>query len=564
MKYLELFESFELYQMICESNVEFSQEFLNVLGKMENDLAKKVMSLSGQDHKVSTNYFSLPPHENGNDLITFITDRKAKELGALIKNEWEVTQLDRHLNNSETNTKYFQIFGMEVPKDINYPTVGTIGKIDQTWISPSSGKTWVKFTPTNGSFPSIILNKEALIPNGPTEKIFYEENRQSTRVGRGIRSLLSASGIKFTDKEIETFVNQWKSTVDKINDIFYHFEEVKGSDIAHWYNCHNYEMQDRGQLGNSCMKSVDKDYFDIYVNNPDVISMIIYKSPTNSSKIKGRALLWKINDDKFFMDRIYTNHDSDIDLFKQYAKKMGWYSKLYNQSSEEMDCISPFDGKRVNLGNPEIALSKSSYDLYPYMDTLKYYNPTTGIISNIPKKGCLVLESTGGHGDPWQSEMLWVEFYDDEFPEEDLTWCEYADLGYRDSIQGGSRLSEDCYFDEYYQVYVANSFRDEHMIECFKTGEYRLEKDVKKIYSSDSRAESKFVTKDYVGDDLKYSSYHDEFIPSDKAVEVYTVCPSDRATNKSKDWRAVSDSSWKEIDGVKYDKGILIEKDINR
>jgi hypothetical protein len=39
-----------------------------------------------------------------------------------------------------------------------------------------------------------------------------------------------------------------------------------------------------------------------------------------SDKIKGRAILWK-TDKGMFMDRIYTAHDSDLNLFKEFATK---------------------------------------------------------------------------------------------------------------------------------------------------------------------------------------------------------------------------------------------------
>ena len=51
-----------------------------------------------------------------------------------------------------------------------------------------------------------------------------------------------------------------------------------------------------------------------------------------SSRIKGRAILWdaKINNENVkFMDRIYTTKDNDVELFKQYAEKNGYWYKKY-------------------------------------------------------------------------------------------------------------------------------------------------------------------------------------------------------------------------------------------
>ncbi len=560
MKYLELYEGFELYKLISESNVEFSPTFKNVLDKMDNDLARKIISLSGQDHNVTTNYFDAPYGDNkANDIVTFITDRKAKEMGAKITNEWEVIQVGRELNNTQNNSEYFKKFDMDVPKTIIYPPVGTIGKIEQTWISPNSGKVWVKFV--SKDFPPIVVNREALRSNGPTEKIYYEENRQSTRIGRGIRALLTSAKIKFTDKEIEEFVNRWKSTVDRINDIFFNFEVVNGEDIVKWYDYKSYESES-GQLGNSCMKSVEDNYFDIYVNNPSIIQMVIYRSPENRNKIRGRALLWKIGD-KFFMDRIYTTLDSDMDLFRQYSRKNGWYYKLYNQSSPELICISS-DGSKVDLGSQDIKLISGEYDNYPYMDTMKYYVPTTGIISNKSKKNCLVLESTDGIGDPMENNYVWVDFYGDEYPEEDLQWCDYAEAdenseGETENIEGGNRLPEDCFYDRYYGVYISNDFKERHMKECSETGVFRLESEMRGVY----KTPGKFICRDYSGDKFVYSNHHEEFIPVEMAVDVNLGIADVKAKqsdeewgswfnrtspkNRDHDWRALDDGSRKEI-----------------
>ena len=56
-----------------------------------------------------------------------------------------------------------------------------------------------------------------------------------------------------------------------------------------------------------------KDYFNIYIENPDVCQLLIFTDPND--KLLGRALLWKLEDGSNYMDRIYTNRDSYIELF---------------------------------------------------------------------------------------------------------------------------------------------------------------------------------------------------------------------------------------------------------
>jgi hypothetical protein len=49
-----------------------------------------------------------------------------------------------------------------------------------------------------------------------------------------------------------------------------------------------------------------QEYFDIYIENPDVCSLIL-KDPVESS-IHGRALLWILDETKY-MDRVQTEMD---------------------------------------------------------------------------------------------------------------------------------------------------------------------------------------------------------------------------------------------------------------
>ena len=73
------------------------------------------------------------------------------------------------------------------------------------------------------------------------------------------------------------------------------------------------------------------------MQSPEVCTLVIYKSDDDTDKILGRALLWKLRDGKRFMDRIYTANDSDVQLFKDYAKENGWYTKRGN--AEQIHCV---------------------------------------------------------------------------------------------------------------------------------------------------------------------------------------------------------------------------------
>lgn len=81
------------------------------------------------------------------------------------------------------------------------------------------------------------------------------------------------------------------------------------------------------------------------------------------------------------MDRIYTTQDSDVELFKQYAVKNGWFYKT-KQSMNARDAVT--DGTST-ISNPVIICRVDNADpsgCYPYMDTLYYINIEDGVIGN--------------------------------------------------------------------------------------------------------------------------------------------------------------------------------------
>ena len=94
------------------------------------------------------------------------------------------------------------------------------------------------------------------------------------------------------------------------------------------------------------------------------------------------------------MDRIYTTKDNDIDLFKKFAEKNGWwYKKSQNSSSN----FSIENGSEVK--NDAIIVDLQKWDDYfPYLDSLMYFNNNTGELSNKGEaiKATYELQSTSG------------------------------------------------------------------------------------------------------------------------------------------------------------------------
>lgn len=379
-----------LESLVLESKIQYSDKFVSLISKIKrNRIAKELLNLSktGVDKDFTQNYIDTG---KAKDEVTFTSDRKAKEFfgsDAIIK--YKVTHADRYLTNSKRNSDIFSRLGY-VPGNENVnpwnPGVGVIGTIKGEVKSNMSDRMYVWFVSDDGT-QQTVLNKTAVIPYDEKLSKIWSIFRNNIKIGRLVRSVLTAAKIEFTDKEIEDFVNSYKSAYDVINNAFLKFRLVKGDDIAYWYIRDNYES-DESTLGNSCMAGVPKDFFDIYVNNENC-SLLILQSDNGviqdgkyvARKIKGRALVWTTEQGDIFMDRIYTNNDSDVALFQRYAFEQGWYSKSSQNSSQSFNVTNGVISK-----SPEytVKLTKSRFEHYPYVDSLAYINFTDKIISNSP------------------------------------------------------------------------------------------------------------------------------------------------------------------------------------
>ena len=331
-RYLEFVN--ESIELVLESDVVYSKMFRTALTKIENPISKILLDVENKDLPVSSNYFDLARGKN--DTLSVIPDRKAKEILGDTKEMVRFTGSGGGwLKHSDANKSIFQQLGYEPEGDAYQPNSIAIGEVISKMTSQTSGKVWcyVKFPEGKG-----VYNQEKLRVVDERLKEVWSKNRQEVRIGRAIRALLTVAGENVLDKDLEVFVNQWKATVDKINDRFQYFDVVDGEDIGHWYHHSNYKERS-GCLGSSCMSNVNSNYFDIYIKNVDVCKLIILRSIEDDSLIVGRALLWTLSDGKKFVDRIYTIQDSDVQLFRDYAKENGWHTKQYNSIQEEQSLL---------------------------------------------------------------------------------------------------------------------------------------------------------------------------------------------------------------------------------
>lgn len=222
----------------------------------------------------------------------------------------------------------------------------------------------------------IKTNYNLLGPGDSSDKILYLQDRQyqrfketgvdiSTRtkidsnVGRLVRSILSDNGIKFTEPQVEEFVNGYKSEWNRIYNPR-EFDIVRGEDIRFWYLEKNYYRGGQSSLGNSCMRYENKNNrLGIYTDNPDKVSMMIftdYEPGSDAKKLLARALIWKTDSGKIYCDRIYANSDEIHAECKSWLKSKYPGASFYAETPEKIF----------------VTLNKVLFDKYPYVDSLQY------------------------------------------------------------------------------------------------------------------------------------------------------------------------------------------------
>lgn len=348
-----------------KSNVKFSKKLKIALSKINDEISRKLIDMENKLIEIPINYFDV--NMSKNDTVTFTPFRKYKEILE------DKTELVSFINigdggwlthNMDKNGEIFSKLGYVPNGDSPYkPNSEDIGEVIRKVISETSGKTfvYVKFKDGSG-----VYNNSRLKSIDDRENKIWYTNRQEIKIGRVSRLLLNIldPSTKIHESEIETFVNSFKSTIDIMNDKFSNFDIVSGSDIGYWYNKDNYYKM-TGSLSNSCQSIGRLDWLDIYIKNPDTVSLIILRSEEDPDKIMGRSLLWTLEDGCKFQDTIYVANDSDNILFKEYAKENNWLIRENISYWMKDECL------RTNIKNIK-------YRSWPSIDTMRYRNIENG------------------------------------------------------------------------------------------------------------------------------------------------------------------------------------------
>lgn len=391
--------------LLLEATINFSKNFIKVLNEVDSPISKKILDLESKEVDINQNYIDI--NIKNSDFVTFRPDDKVGKVAKVFNKDYVYTTLTSRLKGME---------GTYIEKTNNVEN-GQIGRIVKEYTLEDI----CKFSPTNTiawthlyNDGRIIVVFEWVVDKEKYQALFNKDGLitgsdaitpNDISLGRYVRALLKKAKIDFTDKDIEDFVYKYRSNLEIMKSGLSRFLVVKGQDIRHWYNESQYETPLGGTLGNSCMRyNRCSSYFGIYEDNNQV-SLLLLKSDKDPNKICGRAILWETSGNEIsnkVMDRIYTIKPSDEQLFKDWANENGYWTKEAQNGSSHATFIIRKDDETHKCSSFVIELDvKGKYDLYPYMDTFKFYSPDRGEISNdenssIKNSTYFTLEDTDG------------------------------------------------------------------------------------------------------------------------------------------------------------------------
>ena len=334
----------------------------------------------------------------------------------------------------------------------------------------------------------------------------WKDQRTELGIGRFATKISQKVGKNFTPVQINTFVDKFKAYIDFQTTKKDRFEVVQGEEIRKWYDEDTYEDAEH-HLNNSCMRySRCQRYLDIYVENPNQVTMVIMKGK-DPDKIIGRALIWKLKDGNYYLDRPYANNDEDINLFKQWGRDKGYV--VYG------------DGYK----HKEVNLDKSEFSSYPYMDTFKYLNRDEKLLStganqfDDGNQHWIKLESTGGGYEEAHSG-IWSDYEGEYIDEDYAVWAT--------DVQSYIHSDSSIYL-EYKDEYVSDGA---DVVHSEYDGQYYLQRDAVHsdyledwIYENDAM-EAYYSSEDqtWVPDNFMTRGLADEYFIENKVKICLSAC----------------------------------------
>jgi len=185
--------------------------------------------------------------------------------------------------------------------------------------------------------------------------------RMKTKTGRFLSKKLKLSSFGLTEQQIQNFTQ-------KINDGLFSGKTIiklcKGAEITENY---------REEIGgHSCMTGECADYTKLYEQNPDKIQQLVIKQVNDSA----RAIVYKLDNGKFLMSRVYATCELLKDKMVEYAEKHNWFYQrgshfICNKSVCDKNDYQQFIVSGLKYRDGEI----------PYFDSLRGYKINAGLMT---------------------------------------------------------------------------------------------------------------------------------------------------------------------------------------
>lgn len=244
------------------------------------------------------------------------------------------------------------------------------------------------------SKPSIVLARvgaEGMIEGVPYAK--YDENVLpweqkewiAVKPGRYFRSISSG----YPDSFYEELNNMYVADFGPLEG---EFRIVTGEDIRYWYHDRNINKDELRRGAQSCMTHEEcQPFLELYTQNEN-IRMLVF---TRRKKLIGRALLWDLTDGRTLMDRVYGRQVMQK-VFESYANEQGWIRKVTHTYGDTPYVIGDTP---VEDDNFVVALEKTEFRHYPYMDTMRYVSHDGFVTNKRTDTSDVLAVYTGGAGD---------------------------------------------------------------------------------------------------------------------------------------------------------------------
>jgi hypothetical protein len=343
---------------------------------------------------------------------------------------------------------------------------------------------------------------------------WLRDGRQEMKPAKLARRLLIEDRNTDLDAtDYEKFANAIKSYISVIGDEDgngknIRFELVKGEDIRKYYHWLTYSelMGKETNLWGSCMRSDDcQEYFDIYVKNEDVCSLLV--ALDGEGKVLGRALVWTFQDGKRGMDTIYANESLFESFITWAVDNQAYYKDRQSCHHQQFDRLNR--GSVCYDARVQLAYYKPSY--YPYMDTLSILTEYGILRTDVPSGDSYkTLRDTGGG-------------YEDGEDDDDYVTLE----------TGGRCHVDDCTYVDYrnHDGVYRDGYYHESAVVFTNDDSYRLRDDCVRIGSDWYELDS---------DDICYVDLRDEYYLKDDTV----YCEFDDADHHIDDCHELHDHTF--------------------